>query len=101
MRIALVTKAFNQDKLDSVKKEMAILGAPTISAVWMECYGHYVALEGCHRIRAAKELGLTPEIIEIEYSDELADTVTGYDGEEVYPISAICDDSFSAHVIKF
>ena len=86
MRIALVHIHYDEDHLAQVIEEMKQLGAPKIHAVWMDCYGHWAALEGCHRIRAAKALGLTPEIIEVEYSDEMASTVPGYDGDEDYPI---------------
>ena len=96
MRIALVHKHFNEKHLEEVKTEMIKLGAPVIKAVWMECYGHYAALEGCHRIRAAKDLGLTPEIEEVEYSDELVD---GMDGE--WTISEIADDSYKSVIIEF
>ena len=96
MTIALVHGHFNQDHLDEVKNEMSILGAPTIKAVWMEQYDMYVAIEGCHRIRAAKELGLTPVIDEIEYSEELVD---GMDGE--WTVADICDDAHRAVTIDF
>jgi hypothetical protein len=101
MRVALVTKAYDVEKLEAVKNEMLTLGTPTINAVWMECYGHWVALEGCHRLRACLELGLVPEINEIDYSDEMCSTIEGYDGEEDYPISEICDDSHRATVLNF
>ena len=96
MRIALVHKHFNEKHLEAVKAEMAKLGAPVIKAVWMECHGHYAALEGCHRIRAAKELCLTPVIEEVEYSEELVD---GMDGE--WTVSEIADDSYKSVIIEF
>ena len=101
MKIALVHSHYNSEKLERVKEEMKVLGAPKIHAVWMECYGHWAALEGSHRIRAAKELGLTPEIIEVDYSDEMASTILGYDGDEDYPISEICDSSHESVIIEF
>lgn len=70
MKIALVHNDYSERHLAEVIEEMKTLGSPTIKAVWMECYGHWAALEGCHRIRAAKALGLVPEIEEVEYSDE-------------------------------
>ena len=96
MRIALVHKHFDGKHLEEVKAEMIKLGSPVIKAVWMECYNHYAALEGCHRIRAAKELGLTPVIEEVEYSDKLVD---GMDGE--WTVSEIADDSYKSVVIEF
>jgi hypothetical protein len=96
MTIALVHKHYDDAHLEEVKAEMANLGAPVIKAVWMECYGLYAALEGCHRIRAAKDLGLTPIIDEVEYSNELAD---GMDGE--WTVSEIADDAYKAVKIEF
>jgi hypothetical protein len=101
MKIALVHNHFSPEHLAEVIEQMKTLGAPKIHAVWMECYDHYAALEGCHRIRAAKELGLTPEIIEVDYSDEMASTILGYDGDEDYPISEICDDSYKSTIVEF
>ena len=99
MQIALVHPHFDATHLESVKSEMMILGAPTIKAVWMECYGMFAALEGCHRIRAAAELGLIPEIEEIEYSDEINVADLGLDGEFV--ISSVADDAYNAVIINF
>ena len=101
MRVALVHSHYSEEHLAEVIEQMKVLGAPKIHAVWMECYGHWAALEGCHRIRSAKELGLIPAIIEVDYSDEMASTVTGYDGDCDYPISEICDDSHKAVIIEF
>lgn len=101
MKVALVHKHYDEKHLEEVKADMVIRGYPAIHAVWMEAYNLYAALEGCHRIRAAKELGLTPKIIEVEYSDEMASTVLGYDGDEDYTISSICDDANKAVIIEF
>jgi hypothetical protein len=70
MKVALVHDHYDAAHLEAVKAEMATMGAPVIKAVYMECYDLYAALEGCHRIRAAKELGLVPIIDEVEYSDD-------------------------------
>ena len=96
MTIALVHDHYDDEHLAEVIEEMRTLGAPKIHAVWMECYDGYQALEGCHRIRAAHALGLTPEIVEVEYSDDMASSIPGYDGDEDYPISDLCDD-YPAH----
>jgi hypothetical protein len=101
MRIALVHDHYSEEHLEDIKKQMLKLGPPKIHAVWMECYGHWAALEGCHRLRAAAELGLTPEIIEVEYSDDLCGTIPGYDGDNDYPISEICDGSHNAVILEF
>lgn len=96
MKIALVHDHYDAGHLAEVKAEMLTLGAPVIKAVWMECYDMYAALEGCHRIRAAKELGLEPIIDEIEYSDDLVD---GTDGDVT--IADICDSANRATIIEF
>jgi hypothetical protein len=59
MQIALLHKHYNGNHLEAVKTEMQNLGAPVIRAIWSETYGMWMAVEGCHRIRAAKDLGLT------------------------------------------
>ncbi len=94
MKIALVHNHYDNEHLAEVIEEMKTLGAPTIKAVWMECYGHWAALEGCHRIRAAKEMGLTPEIEEVEYSDDHCDV----DGMTV---AEVADRSRESDVIEF
>lgn len=78
--IALYHKSYNQKHLTEVKTEMETLGTPTIKAIWSECYGLWLAIEGCHRIRAAKELGLNV-IIEDVSNDETA--LVQVDGEEI------------------
>ena len=101
MKVALVHSHYSEQHLQEVISEMRTLGAPAIHAVWMECYGHWAALEGCHRIRAAKALGLTPKIIEVDYSDEMTSAIAGYDGDQDYTISEICDESHEAVIIEF
>jgi len=94
MTIALVHKHFDEKHLAEVKSEMVERGAPVIKAVWMEVYGCFAAMEGCHRIRAAKDLGLTPVIEEIEYSDEPSDV-------EGFLVSEICDAARKSVMIEF
>lgn len=102
MIIALVHDHFDVDKLEAVKAEMATLGAPVIKAVWMECFAHWAALEGCHRIRAAMELGLVPVINEVEYSEETTLAELGCDdSDDGYIIAQIADDSYRAETIAF
>lgn len=95
--IALLHKHFDADKLSSVQAEMEVLGAPTIRAVWHEGWAMWVALEGCHRLRAAHALGLMPEIEEVEYSD---DEIT-MDAGDTYAISEIVDEAYSAATLTF
>ena len=94
MRIALVHDHFDEAHLAEVIEEMKTLGTPVIKAVWMECFNHWAALEGCHRIRAAKEMGLTPEIEEVAYSDDPCDV----DGMTV---AEVADRSRESDVIEF
>lgn len=63
--IALYHKHYDQKHLDAVKSEMATLGAPEVRAIWSEVHGVWMAVEGCHRLRAAHELGLTPVIVDV------------------------------------
>ena len=99
MYIALVHKHYDESHLEEVKQLMLSLGTPDIHAVWMDCYNHWVALEGCHRLRAAHSLGLIPNIIEVEYSDNMRYTVLGDTGEEDYTISELCDNSYCSTVL--
>lgn len=102
MLIALVHSHYDADHLATVKAEMAVRGAPVIKAVWMECHGHWAALEGCHRIRAAAELGLTPLIDEIEYSDEVTLADIGCDDSgDGYTVADIAGDSHNAAYFVF
>jgi hypothetical protein len=97
MKVALLHRHYNEDHLASVIEEMRTLGSPTIKAVWMETWQMWVALEGCHRLRAAEALGLMPQIEEMDYSDEI---IVMDDGDQV-SVSAICDDAYSAQVLTF
>jgi hypothetical protein len=63
----------------AVKAEMETLGAPIIRAYRVEGDLYY-AVEGCHRLRAAAELGLVPEIDEIEPDKPIT---IQWDGEDV------------------
>ena len=70
MQIILPHSHYDPEHLDRVMREMQTLGAPTLRGVWVECWGAWVALEGSHRLRAAHALGLTPEMVQVEYDDE-------------------------------
>ena len=69
MEIALIHDHYSEEHLAEVRGAMATLGAPTIRAIWMDGYDMWAALEGCHRIRAAEQLGLVPVIEPIDYDD--------------------------------
>ena len=102
MQIALIHSEFSADHLAAVVESMKALGAPVIKAVWMEAFGHFAALEGCHRIRAAAELGLTPIIEEIEYSEETTTADLGLDfGGDSWTVAELADESRNSVVIEF
>jgi hypothetical protein len=63
------------DRYLAVRNEMQEMGAPTIEVV--DCGDHYMALEGSHRLAAAKDLGLVP-MLTVRDQDEMID-ITGYD----------------------
>jgi hypothetical protein len=65
LTIALLHVEYNKVHLEEVKKIMEVKGAPTIRAIWSDMHGIWLAIEGCHRIRAAKELGLIPKIKDV------------------------------------
>lgn len=96
MRIALVHNHYDAGHLAEVIEEMRRVGAPTIKAVWMECFNHWAAIEGCHRIRAAKALGLVPEIEEVEYSDELVEGM-----QDDVTVAEVADSSRESEIIDF
>jgi len=59
-----------KEHLDEVIKEMRRLGSPTIRVV--DCSDHYQAIEGSHRIEAARILRL-PLNLEVLDQDDLVD----------------------------
>jgi len=79
MTIALFHKHFLESHLEEVKKEMEKLGAPTVKAIWSELYGLWLAVEGCHRIRAAKDLGIEPVIEDVSNDEFIIIQVDGED----------------------
>lgn len=104
MKIALVHNHYSEQHLAEVIEQMRNLGAPRIKAVWMECYDMWAAIEGCHRIRAAKALGLTPVIDEIEYDEDrdLADPKLGLDLDNPgSTLGWLVDDCYRRTIIEF
>lgn len=86
------------DHLAAVKAEMLTLGAPTIRAV--DCGDYLMALEGCHRIAAAHELGLEPEFVVLAQDDML--DISAFDwfdsanwAETVYPAGEVAGELYS------
>jgi hypothetical protein len=77
IKVALAHNPYNMEHLVDVMKEMEKLGPPTIRIVHVE-NNLYQAIEGCHRLRAAAALGLTPEFEELD-ADTLRSDVEGLD----------------------
>jgi hypothetical protein len=71
MEVLLMHDYYDKDHLENVKKTMETMGTPTIKAFLDPAYDIYIAMEGCHRLRAAKELGLTPIFDLVEYTDDI------------------------------
>jgi len=102
MRVALMHDHFSAKKIEDVKQQMAVIGSPVIKAVYLECYDIYAALEGCHRLRVAHELGIDVIIDEVAYSDLMLSDIGCLDefGED-YTISEICDDAYRNIILDF
>jgi vesicle coat complex subunit len=103
MDIILYHKHYDKKHLAAVKAQMETLGAPTIKAIWSEVYGAWMAVEGCHRLRAAEVLGMTPVIEDV--SDEAIVTMQ-IDGQEVEVSVAelteeLENDAPKSHIIRF
>jgi hypothetical protein len=69
----------DKDHLETVIAEMRALGAPAIRAIADEFNNVIVALEGSHRIAAAKALGLVPVLKMLADDDMLSCDEIGYD----------------------
>lgn len=103
MDIALYHNHYDARHLGMVKAQMLALGAPAIRAIYNPVHGMWMAVEGCHRLRAAAELGLTPEIIDI--SNDTTVTVQA-DGDDVVVSVAdlaqeLVDNAHRATVLTF
>ena len=100
MNIALLHDHYDEDHLRKMIDYMGDHGVPpVIKAVWMECYNFWAALEGCHRIRAAKVLGLPVIIDEIDYSDAPLSSIGITDIDYDYTVSEIVDDAHRREII--
>jgi hypothetical protein len=91
--INLVHKHFDEKHLAEVIEEMKKIGSPIIKAVKLEDE-EYQALEGCHRIRAAKILGLPIKVELIEENDErIISEITDVDRSST--VKEFCDWAFN------
>ena len=68
---------YDDSHLMRVIEEMEQMGAPEIRIV--DCGDHWFALEGVHRIEAAKRLGIEPVWIEIQQDDLVPSNTLDWD----------------------
>lgn len=100
MDIRVVHAHYRQDHLDRVVAQMRDMGAPVIRAAWDPTNEHWVAVEGCHRVRAAKVLGLIPTIVEIPADDTRVSAIdTGSDCDMT--VAELVSDVSGTAVIGF
>ncbi len=67
------------DHLAKVTAEMQTIGAPALRCIRDDAQGIILALEGSHRLAAAKALGLTPILTMVDDDDMLLCSDIGYD----------------------
>lgn len=67
---------------DTIDK-MRTLGAPTIRAVWDHESEAWIAIEGSHRLEAARQLGLLPVIVRVEMDQVVTKDPNGRERGEV------------------
>lgn len=68
---------YDPDHLVEVKAEMAKLGSPTIRVI--DADGGYWAVEGCHRLRAAEELGVPVNVVVLDPAEQIDHTTIDLD----------------------
>jgi hypothetical protein len=78
--VALAHNHFDTTHLIEVMEEMKKLGAPTIRVFNVDG-DVYQAIEGCHRLRAAAALGITPDFDYCD-ADDLRSEHEGLDYED-------------------
>ena len=103
MTIALLHKHYTEKHLEEVATEMTTLGAPTIKAIWSDLYGMWLAVEGCHRIRAAKQLGFEPVIDDISNDETVTMEIDGEDTEVLVQdsLEELTDNAPKTEIISF
>ncbi len=101
MKVILAHNHYQADRLAEVVEQMKTLGAPVVKAVWLEAYGAWVALEGCHRLRAAAAAGITPEINAVEYDADINLQDLGLDYDDPITIEQICDSAHRREMLEF
>lgn len=94
------------EKLIAVRRVMEALGAPTIKVV--DCGDYYMALEGSHRLAAAKSLGLIPtleiydqdDVINVTKFDWCTENFTDYP-DTYYSAAEIAGDLYSREAVAY
>ena len=93
------------DRLRKVSDRMTSMGPPTIHAYWAK--NHWIALEGSHRLVAAKALGLVPRICSVGSDETIAhdwksvrgnrvSDILEYVGHKGQPYFGLSDRSFAS-----
>jgi len=80
MEVVLYHDHYSEEHLEHVKKIMIKRGSPIIRCFYDDFNDLWFAVEGCHRLRAAKELNLTPIIKDISDQKTL---IYQYDGNNI------------------
>ena len=98
--VVLLNEA-QEEHLKEVESYMLENGTPVIKVVFDESAGVYVALEGSHRLHAAKALGITPifEEYDLDVDCMLSDYVD-LDADD-YPMAEIVGDYWRRPIIDF
>jgi hypothetical protein len=86
--------AYDAEKLEIVKTEMRRRGVPTIRVVRYPNY--YMAIEGCHRLTAAAELGFAPVLVVLAANElvEVASLDSDFFGDEKFVLAGEAADTF-------
>ena len=101
MKIKKINKT-DINRVNEIMIEMKTLGSPNVRA--FDYDGMYYAIEGSHRIQAAKNLGIGVNVITVEYGDEmLCDLDLNDSAITEAPASEVWDYIFDAdgEIIEF
>lgn len=79
MATVITINPTDADHLAQVTAEMAVRGAPTIRCIRDETQGVILALEGSHRLAAAKALNIDPDFVFLDDDDTLTCAEIGFD----------------------
>ena len=92
MTTVIAINKTDPDHLADVMEAMRVAGAPTIRAIRDETHGIVLALEGSHRLAAAKALGLDPVFVMLGDDDMISCDDIGFDScgafDDAVPVRA-------------